>query len=127
MTHLLLVGLGGFAGASCRYLVVSAAQRWFPLAVLPWGTLAVNVAGCALIGLLAAFAEARAVLGDGTRLLLFTGLLGGFTTFSAFSLETLHLWRDGHASTAALHVGLHLLLCLGAVAAGDGLGRWLLR
>ena len=127
MTHVLFVGLGGFAGATCRYLVSGAVQRLVPLAVVPWGTLVVNVTGCALIGGLAAIAESRAILSDSIRLFVFTGVLGGFTTFSAFSLETLRLVRDGEALLAAAHAGLHVVLCLIAVAAGDALFRILLR
>lgn len=127
MQNILFVGLGGFVGASCRYLATGAVQRLFPLAVVPWGTLVVNVVGCALIGLLAAIAESRANLSDTHRLLIFTGVLGGFTTFSAFSLETLRLVRGGEPLSALLHVALHVLLCLAAVVAGDALGRTLLR
>lgn len=89
MTAMLLVAVGGATGSVLRYLVSLAA-----LAVLgdgfPWGTLAVNVAGSAAIGA----AAALGVQGD-ARLLLVTGLLGGFTTFSAFSLEAAQLWHRG--------------------------------
>ena len=127
MNHILFVGFGGFAGAICRFIASNAVQRLLPLAVVPWGTLAVNVVGCALIGGLGVVAETRNILSDSTRLFLFTGVLGGFTTFSAFSLETLRLLRSGDALMAALHVGLHVVLCLAAVAAGDALMRLLLR
>ncbi len=127
MTQILFVGLGGCLGAACRFLVSSAVQRLLPAAVLPWGTLAVNVFGCALIGLFAAMAEARFVLTDSTRLFLFTGLLGGFTTFSAFSLEALRLARGDTPLFSLAHVVLHVLLCLGAVLIGDALGRQLVR
>jgi CrcB protein len=127
VTHILFVGLGGFAGATCRFLVSGAVQRLVPLAIIPWGTLVVNVAGCTLIGVLAAVAESRAILSDSIRLFVFTGVLGGFTTFSAFSLETLRLVRDGDALHGLVHVGLHLVLCLAAVFAGDALARLALR
>jgi len=127
VTHILFVGLGGCIGAACRFLVSSAVQRLLPFAVVPWGTLAVNVIGCAVIGGLAALAESRAVLSDSTRLFVFTGVLGGFTTFSAFALETLRLARAGDTFQGLLHVGLHIVLCLAAVAAGDALTRQVLR
>lgn len=127
MTHILFVGLGGFAGATCRFLVSGAVPRLVPLAIIPWGTLVVNVAGCTLIGVLAALAESRAILSDSIRLFVFTGVLGGFTTFSALSLETLRLVRDGDALHGLAHVSLHLVLCLAAVLAGDALARLVLR
>lgn len=127
MTHILFVGLGGCIGAAGRFLLVSAVQRLLPFAVVPWWTLAVNVIGCAVIGGLAALAESRAVLSDSTRLFVFTGVLGGFTTFSAFALETLRLVRAGDTLQGLLHVGLHIVLCLAAVAVGDALMRQVVR
>ncbi len=116
MKALLLVGLGGAAGSILRYLVSVAAT-----AVLgggfPWGTLAVNAAGSAAIGFLASFG-----LQDSARLLLVTGLLGGFTTFSAFSLETAQLWQRA-PWLAALYVGASLGGGLAGFAAGHGLAR----
>ncbi|MBT3346034.1 MAG: fluoride efflux transporter CrcB [Gemmatimonadetes bacterium] len=127
VTHILFVGLGGCIGAACRFLLSSAVQRLMPLAVVPWGTLVVNVVGCALIGVLAALAESRAILSDPLRLFVFTGVLGGFTTFSSFALETLRLTRGGDVLHGLVHIGLHLILCLAAVAAGDALTRYILR
>ncbi len=127
VTHILFVGFGGCIGAACRFLLSNAVQRLLPLAVIPWGTLAVNVMGCAIIGGVAALAETRAVFNDSIRLFLLTGVLGGFTTFSAFALETLRLVRNGDAIQGVAHVGLHFILCLAAVAAGDALVRQILR
>src|SRR5690606_39961247 len=105
MKQLLLVGLGGFAGSVARYrlggwLLHLTAQERFP-----WSTFAVNVAGCLLAGLLAGLAEKHALFGPDARLLLFTGLLGGFTTFSAFGLDALFLLRRGDLATALLYAG----------------------
>lgn len=91
------IAVAGGAGSLCRYLVWRAATQ--PDTVFPAGTLTVNLAGCFCIGLLA-----KMVNHDVLRLALITGFLGGFTTFSAFSLETLHLFRNGLISTAVLYV-----------------------
>ena len=91
MTQALLVALGGSIGALARYklsgLILSHAAGWkFPI-----GTFAVNVSGCLAAGILAGLAEKHDLFGGDARLFLFTGLLGGFTTFSAFGLETVYL------------------------------------
>lgn len=118
MTNILLVGLGGFIGSAARYalggwLLHLTAQEKFP-----YGTFAVNVAGCLVVGVLAGLAEKHALFGPGTRLFLFTGLLGGFTTFSAFGLETMFLLRRGEPWVAALYVAGSVLLGLVAVWVG---------
>jgi CrcB protein len=122
VTRLLLVGVGGFAGSILRYLLSGLAQDAARGSLLPWGTLAVNLVGCFAIGALAQLAEARGAFSAETRLLLFTGLLGGFTTFSAFGNETLNLVRDAERTLAAANVLAHVvggLACvhLGRVAA----------
>ena len=127
MTQILFVGLGGFAGAVCRFLMSGAVHRLVPLAVIPWGTLVVNVAGCVLIGALGAVAESRAMLSDSLRLFVFTGVLGSFTTFSAFTLETLRLVHGGDILHGAVYVGLHIVVCLVVVFAGDALARLIVR
>ena len=81
----------------------------------PYGTLAVNLIGCLAIGFLSYLAETRGVFTAETRTLVFIGVLGGFTTFSAFGNETINLWRQGEGGLAALNVAAHLVLCLGAV------------
>jgi CrcB protein len=108
-TSLLLVALGGAAGSVLRHLVslLAAAQLG---AGFPWGTLAVNIVGSGLIGA----AAGLGVQGE-ARLLLVTGLLGGFTTFSAFSLETAALYERS-PPLAALYVALSLALGLSAFA-----------
>lgn len=123
LRDLLLVATGGATGSVLRYLVSGFAQRAFvpeagALASFPAGTLVVNVTGSLLIGLLAGLAESRALLGPEARLLLVTGLLGGYTTFSAFSLETLVLLRAGQTATALMTVGLQVVLGVAAAWAG---------
>jgi len=117
----LLIGAGGGAGAICRYLMQQYVQGRWPLA-WPIGTGCVNAAGCLLAGLLLGLLE-RYALGPAWRLLLITGVCGGFTTFSAFALENVALLRAGNVGLAALYAG-------GSVAVGlllAGAGYWLAR
>ncbi len=118
MTYL-YVALGGALGSVARYAVSLGAARWLG-AAFPWGTLIVNVAGSFAIGLLAALvtADGRPTLGSDARAFVLIGILGGFTTFSSFSLETLNLARTGALGAAAANAGLSLALCLGAVWLG---------
>jgi CrcB protein len=119
-----LVGLGGFLGSVLRYGVSGLVQRLGPAGgAFPLGTLGVNALGSFLIGLLGGLADSRGLFGPGARLLIFLGLLGGFTTFSSFSYETLQLLKDGQWHLAGLNVAGQLLLGLGAVWLGWGLGR----
>jgi CrcB protein len=120
MNALLMVALGGAVGSMARYklsgLVLHHTVDWR----FPAGTFAVNVVGCLVAGILAGYAEHRDVFSPEARLFLFTGLLGGFTTFSAFGLETMFLMRRGEwliagcnvllsvvAGLLALWIGLH--------------------
>lgn len=115
MTRVLLVGAGGFLGSAARYLLSGLAQGLFRTASFPAGTLAVNLSGCLVIGVLSQLAEARGAFGDPGRAFLFAGVLGGFTTFSAFGNETVNLLRDGGATLAALNVAAQVgggLLCV---------------
>ncbi|WP_246606824.1 fluoride efflux transporter CrcB [Novilysobacter antarcticus] len=118
MHSLLLVGCGGFLGAIARYslgllILPMGGQDRFPL-----GTLAVNILGCLAVGVLAGVGERYQVFGAEARLFLFTGLLGGFTTFSAFGLEASHLLRRGELASAALYVGCSVVLGIAAVWIG---------
>ncbi|MEJ8568261.1 fluoride efflux transporter CrcB [Elongatibacter sediminis] len=118
------VALGGALGASLRYLIAIATHQLLGYG-FPYGTLVVNAAGSALIGYLVVFLPDSAVGIPLLRLLLITGLLGGFTTFSTFSLETLVLAQNGHFLRAGLNVALTLVVCLGAVWLGYLLARGL--
>jgi len=118
MVQVLLVALGGAIGSVARYGVGVAAARWFGLA-FPWGTLAVNVIGGLAMGVMAARIGPE---NDPMRLLIGTGLLGGFTTFSAFSLETVRL-MEHQPGLAALYAAASLVLSVGACWAGLTLGR----
>ena len=118
LTSLLLVGLGGFAGSVLRYAAGEWVQGLFGQSAFPYGTLFVNAAGCLVIGILAGLSESRDLFGESARLFLFVGLLGGFTTYSAFGHQTFALFRDGQTIMALANVGLQLALGLGAVALG---------
>jgi fluoride exporter len=112
---LFLAGIGGFIGSVLRYSVSGFVQDLSRSIDFPYGTLAVNFIGCFAIGFLSQLAETRGYFTAETRTLVFIGVLGGFTTFSAFSNETMNLWREGESLLAALNVTAHLVLCLGAV------------
>ncbi len=118
MMQLLLVALGGAVGSVARYGVGLAAARLFGLA-FPWGTLFVNVAGGLAMGWLAARVGPAQ---EQWRLLLGVGALGGFTTFSAFSLETVRLMQH-QPGQAMLYVAVSLILSVGACWLGLTLGR----
>ena len=117
-TNILLVGLGGFAGAVARYLVGGWVLHHTLSAKFPWSTFAVNLLGCLIIGLLSGLAERLDWFSPSMRLLLLTGLLGGFTTFSAFGLETVHLLRRGELWIAGAYVLASVLACIFAVWLG---------
>lgn len=103
--------VGTLAGGVARYLLAGTVYRVLG-AGFPYGTLAVNLSGCLLIGILDAMAEDRFLLGPQARLLLMAGFCGAFTTFSTLILETDHLLRDGDWARAALNAGGSLLLGL---------------
>lgn len=100
MKDVLTVAAGGAIGSALRWWLGGAVQRATG-SPLPWGTFAVNVAGSFAIGLVATLALERALVPPGWRLFLIAGLLGGFTTFSAFSWENLALLRDGQWAAGA--------------------------
>jgi fluoride exporter len=118
--RLLLIGLGGAAGAIFRYVLATAVQSATGGA-FPIGTLLVNVLGCFAIGMLEGLAEARAFSSPEARALLVVGLLGGFTTFSAFANETVLAAKDGGMGVAAANVLASVALCLAAAWAGRAL------
>ena len=101
-----------------RYLVTNWVQDVLHTLSLPYGTLTVNVTGCLFLGLLAGLSETRNLLGPEARALLLIGVLGGFTTFSTFSYETIQLLRDGESLAAFSNIGLQVCLGLAAVWVG---------
>ncbi|MBA3041803.1 MAG: fluoride efflux transporter CrcB [Alphaproteobacteria bacterium] len=125
MLQILLVALGGAVGSVCRYLVGVGALRLMGPS-FPWGTLAVNVAGSFAIGILAELIVARFGASAELRLLLITGFLGGFTTFSAFALDAVTLFERGASLAAATYLILSIGASIAAAIAGIGLMRSLL-
>ena len=115
MGKVLLAGIGGFAGSALRFVVSGFVQNISGSIRFPYGTLAVNLIGCLVIGFLSQLAETRGFFSAEARTLIFIGVLGGFTTFSAFGNETINLWRDGESALASANIAAHLVLCLGAV------------
>ena len=120
--QLLLVGAGGFVGAILRFVVIGWVQRSDPVATFPLGTLAVNVIGSFLVGVLTGLVHARGLLGPEARLVVLVGLLGAFTTFSTFSYETLALLRAGALVKAFANAAGSVVTCLLAVWVGYALG-----
>ena len=121
MGAFLAVGLGGALGAMGRYGI-----SLIPLkSVFPWLTLLTNVLGALVIGFVVGVAAGAA--SPNTVLFWKTGVCGGFTTFSTFSLETLRLLEGGQAGIGLLYAGASLMLCIAGVYAGELLGHMLLR
>ena len=122
MTHILLVAAGGAVGSVLRYLVGLWTLRSFGPA-FPWGTLTVNITGSFLIGVLAEAIARKFGASAEMRVFLITGILGGYTTFSAFSLDAMTLLERGEPVTALIYVASSVLLSALAVFAGLALMR----
>jgi fluoride exporter len=121
----LLVFIGGGIGSVLRYAVNQASAAHLGMA-FPWGTLFVNIAGSFAIGAVASWFAVRVEGGDMTRLFLTTGVLGGFTTFSAFSLDAALLWERGQTTAAVLYIAASVVSTIAAVFAGMAIVRHLL-
>ena len=112
------MGIGGFFGSITRYFVSGYAQQAANSVGFPIGTLAVNIIGCFIIGLFSQLAEDHGLFTSEARLFVFTGFLGGFTTFSSFGNETLNLIRDSQTMNAAANVTANVIIGLLAVWLG---------
>jgi CrcB protein len=121
--NILWVGIGGCIGSIFRYLMSGFVQDWSKRGDFPVGTLAVNLLGCLVVGLLSQLAESRGAFSPEGRAFVFIGILGGFTTFSAFGNETMNLWRDRETLLALANIAGHLVLGLGMVWLGRVLGQ----
>ena len=117
---MLIAGIGGFIGTCGRYLTGKLAHHLLP-SLFPYGTFAVNIIGCFLIGLFFGLAEKTHLLSPNMNLFLITGFCGGFTTFSSFSDDMFLLMQNKHWSVFTLYLGLSILLGLLMVWAGRSL------
>ena len=121
MSRLALICLGGAFGTGARYLLGALAVRWMG-PEFPYGTLCINVLGSFLIGVVQQAALTSHLIPETLRLVLAVGVMGGFTTYSSFSYETLRLVENGSWLAAVLYVLLTTALCLGGCAIGLSLG-----
>ncbi len=124
MIAYLLVAAGGAFGSVARFWVATVIGRLTGPA-FPWGTILINVTGSFVIGWFGALTAAggRYPAGNDTRAFVMAGICGGFTTFSAFSLQTVDLLRAGETARAAANVGLSVAICLAATFLGVALAR----
>ena len=125
MATLGLVMLGGALGAASRWLLSQAILNSINSS-LPLATLSVNVVGSAIIGIVWSLSE-KSILPPQIAALIIIGFLGSFTTFSAFSMETINLFRSGHVGTAILNVIMQNALCISAAGVGFYSGKFLLK
>jgi len=111
LRSLLLVGAGGAVGSIARYSIGHLAGKYAP-GSFPWGTFAVNILGCLIIGILFGLVSKNQWMQQGGYLLLASGFCGGFTTFSTFALDNINLMQKGFSVTAILYTALSLVLGL---------------
>lgn len=128
MNSILMVFLGGGLGSVLRYAISMLGQHlrlnpisWWGQTLLPWPTLIANITGCLLIGMFYSLSDRLGWSAD-TRLLLTTGLCGGFTTFSTLSNEGITLLRTGHVGMFVLYLSLTLILGMAAIVLGNMIG-----
>lgn len=121
LINALVVGSGGFLGALARYGLSGLVHRQLPFTTFPTGTLAVNLLGCFVIGMITGLMDSRQLFGPEFRAFVLIGILGGFTTFSTFGYETFVMIRDNEYLRAAANVGMHVTLGLALVWLGYSL------
>ena len=122
MVNLSLVFVGGGIGAVARYWMQGFVYR-FMSGIFPYGTIAVNVLGCFIIGLLMTGMEERFMVNPSLRIFITVGILGGFTTFSSFSFETIALFQDGEVFFGMLNIVASVVICLSATYIGVFTGK----
>jgi len=125
--NIIFVAFGGALGSVSRYLLGTWVQSVSKSIDFPYGTLAVNLIGCFVIGFLSQLAEARGVFTSESRALVFVGILGGFTTFSSFGNDTINLIRDGETFNALVNVSANVILGLMLVWLGRTVAYWIWR
>lgn len=117
MKAILLVGLGGGIGSILRYLTSVLVSKQTS-SIFPWGTFSVNIIGCLLAGIIIGILERQQILNSDLKLLLITGFCGGYTTFSAFSIENMYLLQNGQPLTVLLYISISVVLGVIAVWGG---------
>lgn len=125
MFKLIIVGTGGFIGAILRYLVSGFIQTNLQSSSFPFGTMAVNLIGCLLIGIGGGLIAARQLFSPEIRAFLFIGILGSFTTFSTFGLETFNLARNGQNLMALIYLGFSIIVGIFAVYCGFVISKFI--
>lgn len=123
MNQVMLVALGGAIGSVARFKLSGLVLRYSLDGRFPFPTFTVNIIGCLVIGILAGLASREGFISADMRVLLFTGLVGGFTTFSAFGLETMVLLREGHIGIAAAYVVASIVVGLAVMWLGFELAK----
>ena len=125
MERLLLIALGGAIGTALRYITSTLAARWFG-AEFPYGTLIVNLSGAFVIGLVQEVGTAGLLIPDNVRLFLTTGMMGGLTTYSTFSYETVRLMEVNSWHQAWINIFVTTVICLSLCFLGIAAGRLVL-
>lgn len=123
MSQLIWIGLGGFLGAILRFVFSNFFQWISRTEEFPYGTIAVNVLGCLLIGFLSVLADGGNIQSNEIKTFLFVGLLGAFTTYSTFGNDSVNLFQTGNSLAAISNIGFHIILGIGAVILGKGIGE----
>lgn len=122
MLEVIIVTIGGGFGSAARYLVSTWAAARFG-SEFPYGTLIVNIVGCFIIGAFVTMTTERLIISPYWRLFVTVGIVGGFTTFSSFSYETMHLLQETDVLRAFYNVGLNVIVGFSATWLGIGLAR----
>lgn len=121
---LFYIGCGGFLGAVSRFIISGWVQSISRSGTFPWGTLGVNLIGCFFIGLLGGMADHHELFSPETRLFLFIGILGSFTTFSTFGYESLALIRDQQIMSVLFNIFAHVVFGLAAAWVGYSISQY---
>ena len=123
LSNLLWVGLGGFVGSVCRFLLGGAVHQVLHNSTFPYGTMVVNLVGCFAIGVGGCLVELRQLFSPEARMFLLVGLLGGFTTFSTVGYESLNLARDGELLASLANIAIQVVAGVVLVWLGYGLTK----
>lgn len=123
MKEIIIIGIGGFAGAIARYVLGGAIHEWSGKSVFPWGTIIVNVLGCFCFGLIASFMTERQIINPVLNSMVFIGFLGAFTTFSTFSNDTIRLLDTKVHWLAWANMIVSVLAGFGALLLGKMVGK----